>query len=92
MDAEAENLAKQYYKGHDAEKTERIKYSIKLICELMDKGVEIHPALKASGEIGKLFPDYANLSLIESRIRELSTWFNHLNLFYKPFKGFSNHG
>ncbi len=71
LDAEAENLAKQYYKGHDAEKTERIKYSIKLICELMDKGVEIHPALKASGEIGKLFPDYANLGLIESRIQEL---------------------
>jgi hypothetical protein len=71
LEAEAENLAKQYFKGHDAEKTERIKYSIKLICELMDKGVEIHPALKAPGEIGKLFPDYANLGLIESRIPAL---------------------
>jgi hypothetical protein len=37
----------------------------------MDKGVEIHPALKAPGEIEKLFPDYANLGLIESRIQEL---------------------
>jgi len=69
--AEAENLANQFYKGNDAEKTERVKYSIKLICELMGKGVEIHPALKAPAEIGKLFPDYANLGLIESRIQEL---------------------
>ena len=73
LEAEADYLANQFYKGKDAEKTERVKYSIKLICELMDKGVEIHPALKASDEIGKLFPDYTNLGLIESRIKELNT-------------------
>jgi hypothetical protein len=39
----------------------------------MDKGVEIHPALNASKEVGNMFPDYTNIRLIESRIHELGT-------------------
>jgi hypothetical protein len=73
LEAEANNLAAQFYKGNDAEKMERLKYSIKLICGLMHKGVEIHPALNAPKDIEKLFPDFGNLGLIESRIQELGT-------------------
>lgn len=73
LNAEADNLVSQFYKWKEAETTERIKYSIKLISDLMDKGVEIHPALTAPKEVGNLFPDYKNLGLIESRIQELGT-------------------
>ena len=71
LKAEANNLVAQFYKGNDAEKTERIKYSIKQISDLMDKGVEIHPALNAPKEVEDLFPDFEHLGLIESRIQEL---------------------
>jgi hypothetical protein len=73
LEAEAGNLVAQFYKGANAEKTERVKYSIKLISELMDKGVEIHPSLNASKEVGNLYPDYRNIRLIESRIQELGS-------------------
>jgi len=73
LEAEAGNLAAQFYKSGNAEKTERLKYSIKLISDLMDKGVEIHPALSASKEVGNMYPDYTNIRLIESRIHELGT-------------------
>jgi hypothetical protein len=73
LEAEADNLVAQFYKGRNAEKTERVKYSIKLISDLMDKGVEIHPALNASKEVGNIFPDYKNIGLIESRIPELAS-------------------
>ena len=73
LEAEAGNLASQFYKSGNAEKTERLKYSIKLISDLMDKGVEIHPSLNASKEVGNMYPDYTNIRLIESRIHELGT-------------------
>ena len=73
LEAEAGNLAAQFYKSGNAEKTERLKYSIKLISDLMDKGVEIHPSLNASKEVGNMYPDYTNIRLIESRIHELGT-------------------
>jgi hypothetical protein len=73
LEAEADNLVSQFYKNGNAEKIERVKYSIKLISELMDKGVEIHPALNASKEVGNMFPDFSNIRLIESRIQELGS-------------------
>ncbi len=73
LEAEASNLVSQFYRGGNAEKTERVKYSIKLISNLMDKGVEIHPALNASKAVGNMFPDYSNIRLIESRIQKLGT-------------------
>ncbi len=73
LEAEADNLVAQFYKGGNAEKRERVKYSIKLISDLMDKGVEIHPALNACNEVGNMYPDYTNIRLIESRIHELGT-------------------
>ena len=73
LEAEADNLVSQFYKNGNAEKIERVKYSIKLISELMDKGVEIHPALSASKEVGSMFPDFSNIRLMESRIQELGS-------------------
>ena len=73
LQAEAQNLATQFYKGNDGEKAERIKYSIKLISDLMDKGVQIHPALDASKDVESLFPDYNNIAFIESRVQELGS-------------------
>ncbi len=73
LEAEAGNLVAQFYKGIDDEKIERVKYSVKSIADLMDKGIEIHPALNASKEVGNLFPDYKNIGLIESRVQALGT-------------------
>jgi hypothetical protein len=73
LEAEAGNLVAQFYKGIDDEKIERVKYSVKSIADLMDKGIEIHPALNASKEVGILFPDYKNIGLIESRVQALGT-------------------
>jgi hypothetical protein len=46
----------------DHEIDERLKYSIKRLTELMDKGIEVHPSLTTPLEIRRQFPDAADIS------------------------------
>lgn len=53
------------------EYTQRVKHSIKLLANLISKGAEIHPALNTPEESKNLFPDFAKLPNIQSKIKEL---------------------
>lgn len=70
--AEAENILSNYFKQNVPENLERIKNSIKIFAELIDKGAEIHPALIAPEKVSNLFPDTKNLLGIESKIKKLT--------------------
>lgn len=70
LDAEAQQIANNTYDNKDPETIERLKLSINTVSELIDKGVQILPA--NNDEMQKTFPDYKNLDLIESSIRQIA--------------------
>jgi hypothetical protein len=71
IDAEGQQLYKENFEGDNNEQIERLKHSVKLLSELIDKGAEIHPALNQPEKVTNLFPDMKNLPLVESKIKSL---------------------
>ena len=67
---EAESIANNNYSRNDPENVERLKLSISTIADLIERGTQILPASKEPDVI-KSFPDYNNLALIESSIKQL---------------------
>lgn len=71
-EAETINLINQIPEAKDDhEYLARLKNSIKMLAELIDKGTEIHPALEAPEEVKNLLPDFNKLNSIESKIKLL---------------------
>lgn len=71
IDAEANNLYNENFEGSNNEQIERLKLSVKMLSELLDKGAEIHPALNQPESVKNLFPKMKELNTIESRIKKL---------------------
>lgn len=72
VEAEAKFIQSQHFENQeDFEKLERIKLSIRSMSELIAKGTEVHPSLTAPENIKELFPNYATLNLIESKIKQI---------------------
>lgn len=71
LDAEATAIANKEYNYAEPETIERLKLSISTVAELIDKGIQILP-LSREEDIRKQFPDYKNLNLIESTIKQLT--------------------
>ena len=70
---EAKRIQVKYYdEDEDNENFERIKFSIKLFSELVEKGTEVHPALTAPESVQNLFPDFKNLESIVSQTKLLT--------------------
>jgi hypothetical protein len=72
INAEAAHINSEFFQAQAAENLERIKNSIKIFSELIDKGAEIHPALVAPEQVSNLFPDIKNLIGLESRIKKIT--------------------
>lgn len=70
LNAEAEAIANKHYDIKDPETIERLKLSISTTSELIDKGAKFIPESK-SEDIKAKFPDFSNLNMIESSIRQL---------------------
>lgn len=71
LEAEATSIANNEYNHAEPETIERLKLSISTVAELIDKGVQILPVSKEE-DIQKSFPDYKNLNLIESTIKQIT--------------------
>jgi hypothetical protein len=71
LNAEANAIANKEYNHNEPETIERLKLSISTVADLIDKGVQILPVGK-DDEIHKNFPDYKNLNLIESSIKQIA--------------------
>lgn len=72
LDAEANSIANKSYNHNDPETIERLKLSISTASELIEKGVKILPLSKDS-EVQKSFPNYNELHLVESTIKQLTS-------------------
>ena len=70
LEHEASAIQKKHYNSEDSETLNRLKLSITSIAELIEKGARILPEGN-SEEVNKLFPDYSQLSIIESSIRQI---------------------
>lgn len=71
IDAEANNLYNENFTGENNEQIERLKNSIKLLSQLIDKGAEIHPALNQPENVKNLFPKMELIKTIESKIKRI---------------------
>lgn len=72
IDAEANQLYSENFSvANNHEQIERLKHSIRLLSEQIDKGAEIHPALNTPEKVTNLFPDMKHLELVESKIKKL---------------------
>lgn len=71
LDAEATSIAKKQYNHSEPETIERLKHSISTVADLIDKGVQVLPVSQEDA-ISKSFPDYKNLNLIESTIKQIT--------------------
>jgi hypothetical protein len=71
-DSEANALANGLLNHNDPETISRLKLSMEIIANLIDKGGKILPMTKDEN-IQKSFPNYNALDLIESSIRQIQT-------------------
>jgi hypothetical protein len=70
LKTEAENLYSQIdVKKKNNEDIVRLQYCINEMSILIDKGVEFYPKLDSTEDVKNLFPDYSQLSMIESKIK-----------------------
>lgn len=67
LEIESESIRRDYFNNPDAEISERIKNSIKLLHLLMDKGVEIRPALNAPQQTKDIYPSQQLLNVVEEQ-------------------------
>lgn len=72
IQSEAELINSENFKDNVPENIERIKTSIKLFANLLDKGAEIHPAIGAPEEVTNLYPNMKSLPTIESKVKQLN--------------------
>lgn len=70
--AEAEHITSEHFKENIPENIERIKNSIIIFADLIEKGAEIHPALVAPENVNNLFPDPTKLIGVESKIKRIA--------------------
>jgi hypothetical protein len=73
IDSEANHLYSESFTGEDNEQIERLKNSITMLSELLEKGAEVHPALNTPEKVANLFPNLKNLIGIESKIKKLTS-------------------
>ena len=71
IDAEAQNINAEFFSSDNPERVERIKLSISLLSNEINKGAEIKPALNTAEEVAKFFTDFKNLLGLVSRIKEI---------------------
>lgn len=61
IEIEARNIETQYFGDGNNEQLERIKKSISLLANQIEKGSEVHPYLNAPEDVKNLFPDMKKL-------------------------------
>lgn len=72
IEVEANHLHSENFSSKDHEQVERLKHSIRLLAELLDKGAEVHPALQAPEQVSNLYPDFKKLGTIQSQVKQIT--------------------
>jgi hypothetical protein len=70
LEAEVQAIISEQYNHNDPETLKRLELSINTTADLIDRGVKILPTSE-NDSIKELFPDYKNLNLIQSAIKQI---------------------
>lgn len=68
---EASALSSEFSLEEDPEYLEKLKLSMNILGEFLERGAKFYPGLSSSEEVSNLFPKYDELDKIESRIKLL---------------------
>lgn len=77
IEAEAQSINEKFFKQDSLDQAQyndqlsRIRHSIVLFSNEIEKGATIAPSLEQPEDVNNLFPDWSNLPLIESKIPKL---------------------
>ncbi|WP_320033896.1 hypothetical protein [Halarcobacter sp.] len=71
IENEAQAILDKHFDSIEHEQLERLKSTIKTFAKLIQDGAEVHPSLMAPEKIKNLFPDYKNLDVITSQIKQI---------------------
>jgi hypothetical protein len=71
VDREARAVEADTFDGHDNERLERIKNSVRLLADLFDKGTTVYPVLEMPKDQREKFPDFKKLESTFSSIKQL---------------------
>lgn len=69
---EANFIANQFYKDFNNEDVERIKFALKEVAKLYQKGGEIHASIEVPKEIKEEFPKMNQINNIGSKIKQIA--------------------
>jgi len=76
LDAGVDEIANAASVGDDHEYRERLKFSMKLLGDLLTRGLEVHPSLTAPSDVQEVFPKpkeiAAAMKLLEGIKKQLS--------------------
>lgn len=75
---ETKHIIDENYTTADPEQIERVKNSIRLLADIMEKGTEIHPAINTPENVANLFPNPSNILSVASRVKELGSGDNKI--------------
>lgn len=70
LESEAKAIISEQYQHDDPETLRRLELSINTTADLIDRGVKILPTSE-NESLKELFPDYKNLNLIQSAIKQI---------------------
>lgn len=72
LENEAQNvLDKHFNNNNDNEQLERLKLTIKTFATLIQNGAEIHPSIMAPEKVQNLFPNYKNIDMLTTQIKQV---------------------
>lgn len=72
VELETKNIINEYYDENDRELHNRVKNTIYEFSAMIDKGLEVHPALEVANEIKTEYPNFNNLIEVVSKVKEIT--------------------
>lgn len=71
VEEQARTLETETFSSHEPERFERLKTSIRLLAELLDRGTTVYPALEMPKSASEHFPDLERINTVLSEMKQL---------------------
>lgn len=72
IDNEITHISKEHFSDENRERDKKIKNTIKLFSEIIQRGGEFQPSLISPQEIKDSYPDFNTIEFIESKVKQIT--------------------
>lgn len=72
IDNEITHISKEHFSDENSERDKKIKNTIKLFSEIIQRGGEFQPSLISPQEIKDSYPDFNTIEFIESKVKQIT--------------------